>query len=105
AEFALFADLSLSARVPLIYGSRKDQRPHNSDCARNEEWRFGSDLPQQPANCGGRGDAQTLNKIIESNSTRAEVRFGEVDDHRLAGRLADLSQTSNDECRYQQGKL
>src|ERR1043165_673661 len=95
---------SASTRVPLPDRRGEDECSDDADDAGDDERYLRRELPQKTPD-GRRGrDRDAAHEIVKTDGSRAQVVAGEVHDHRLARRLADLPQAADDEGCDQRGE-
>src|SRR5207237_10113447 len=87
---------SRSARVALFDGGGEDGDADEADRAGQPEGKAGRDLPEDTTDEGRRRDGEAPDEVVETDGAAAERRPHAIDDHRLAGRLADRGQAAHD---------
>src|SRR5207237_8017100 len=87
---------SRSARGAPSDGGGEDSDADEADRAGQPEGKAGRDFPEDTTDEGRRRDGEAPDEVVEADGAGAERWPHEIDDHRLAGWLADLAQASHD---------
>src|SRR6266568_5639322 len=90
-----------SPRVLFADCDSKEKRSNETGCHGRQKRSRRAAFPEHAADeCRG-CDGEAANEVVEADDASSDGGFSEVDDERLPRRLADLAQSSDDECQDQ----